>query len=115
MFTNGIDFTFPDIDLGAEQYVVVVKDQQAFTTQYGTDINIAGQYSGRLANDGERIGLQDAIGQTILDFKYSDNWYSATDGDGYSLTIIDALNTDPNSWNLKNSWRPSAQIGGSPG
>jgi len=113
-FTNGIDFTFPDIELGAEQYVVVVKDREAFAAQYGTDINVAGQYSGRLANDGERIRLQDAAGQTILDFKYNDNWYSATDGDGYSLTIIDALNTDPNSWNQKNSWRPSAQIGGSP-
>jgi hypothetical protein len=114
-FTNGIDFTFPDIDLAAGQYVVVVKDPQVFTAQYGTGINVAGQYSGRLANAGERIRLQDAVGQTILDFEYSDNWYSATDGRGYSLTIIDAANTDPNSWNQKHSWRPSAYIGGSPG
>jgi hypothetical protein len=54
-FTNGIDFTFPDFDLAAGHHVVVVKDQQVFTARYGTDINVAGQYSGRLANDGERI------------------------------------------------------------
>ena len=114
-FTNGIDFTFPDIDLAAGHYVVVVKDQQIFTARYGTDINIAGQYSGRLANDGERIRLEDAVGQTILDFEYSDNWYSITDGKGYSLTIIDTVNTDPNSWNQKHSWRASAYRGGSPG
>jgi hypothetical protein len=114
-FTNGIDFTFPDIDLPAGHYMVVVNDQQAFTARYGTNINIAGQYSGRLANDGERIRLQDAVGQTILDFEYSDNWYSITDGKGYSLTIIDAANTDPNSWNQKRSWQASASRGGSPG
>jgi len=113
-FTNGIEFTFPDIDLTAGRYVVVVKDQQVFTARYGTDINVAGQYSGRLANDGERIRLADAVGQTILDFEYSDNWYSITDGEGYSLTIIDAVNTDPNSWNQKHSWRASAYRGGSP-
>ena len=113
-FTNGIDFTFPDIDLAAGQYVVVVKDPQAFSTRYGTDSRIAGQYSGRLANGGERIRLEDAVGQTILDFEYSDDWYDDTDGKGYSLTIIDAANPDPNSWSQKQSWRISAYRGGSP-
>ncbi len=114
-FTNGIDFTFPDIDLTPGQYIVVIKDQQVFTARYGTDINVAGRYSGLLANDGERIRLQDAAGQTILDFEYSDNWYRATDGRGYSLTIIDAANTDPNSYSQRHSWQPSPYIGGSPG
>ncbi|MBN1805694.1 MAG: lamin tail domain-containing protein [Sedimentisphaerales bacterium] len=114
-FTNGIDFTFPDIDLAPGQYVVVVKDLQAFTARYGNDINIAGRYSGLLANDGERIRLQDAVGRTILDFRYSDKWYNATDGRGYSLTIIDPAGTDPNSYSQWHSWQPSALIGGSPG
>jgi hypothetical protein len=114
-FTNGIDFTFPDIDLASGQYIVVVKDQQVFTDRYGTDINVAGQYSGRLANNGERIRLQDAIGQTILDFEYNDNWYNATEGRGYSLTIIDPANTHPDSYSQKFFWQPSAYIGGSPG
>ena len=114
-FTKGIHFTFPKITLSADEYIVVVKDRSAFEASYGTGINIAGEYSGSLANDGERVRLEDAIGQKILDFRYRDGWYDVTDEDGFSLTIIDPTNPDPNSWGLKDSWRPSAGSGGSPG
>lgn len=76
---------------------------------------IAGEYTGWLNNAGERIELQDALGQTILNFRYEDGWRDITDGDGFSLTIIDPNNADPNSWSEKDSWRASAYIGGSPG
>jgi len=88
-FTEGINFTFPDMELDPEEFVVVVKDQDVFEAQYGTSVNIAGQYTGSLANNGERIKLVDAIGRTILDFEYKDDWHSITDGDGFSLTVID--------------------------
>jgi hypothetical protein len=114
-FTNGVDFTFPSFELAAGEYVVVVQDRAAFEERYGTNVNIAGQYSGRLNNGGERIRLQDAIGQTILDFCYKDGWRSITDGKGFSLTIIDPANPDPISWDEKDSWRASAYAGGSPG
>ncbi|MHC4533519.1 MAG: lamin tail domain-containing protein [Planctomycetota bacterium] len=114
-FTNGIDFTFPSMELESTEYVVVVQDRQAFETRYGTAINIAGQYSGRLNNAGERVRVEDAIGQTILDFDYKDGWHSITDGDGFSLTIINPVNTDPYDWNEKDSWRASAYLSGSPG
>ncbi len=106
-FTNGIAFTFPDIDLAPGVYTVVVKDLSAFTSRYGTDIDIAGQYSGSLSDGGERIRLEDAVGQAILDFSYSDNWYDITDSGGYSLTIINAANPDLNSWSVKDSWNAS--------
>jgi len=114
-FTNGIDFTFPNLELAPGEYVVVVQDRNAFEARYGSDMNIAGEYSGRLNNAGERIRLEDAIGQTILDFDYKDGWRSITDGDGFSLTIIDPISTDSYSWNEKDSWRASAYVGGSPG
>jgi hypothetical protein len=114
-FTNGIDFTFPSVELDPGEYVVVVQDKAAFEDRYGTAINIAGQYTGRLANGGERIQLEDAIGQTILDFSYKDGWYDGTDGQGYSLTIIDPTNPDPDSWDDKDYWRASTNTGGSPG
>ncbi|MHC4642730.1 MAG: lamin tail domain-containing protein, partial [Planctomycetota bacterium] len=88
-FTEGIDFTFPDMDLDPGECVVVVKNQAAFQAQYGTSVNIAGKYTGSLANDGEGIKLVDAIGRTILDFEYKDGWRSITDGDGFSLTMIE--------------------------
>jgi len=90
-FTNGIDFTFGDIDLAPGEYVVVVKDREAFeAVQPGFSGLLAGEYSGSLDNGGEKIELQDAAGQTILHFKYDDDWREVTDGQGHSLTIIDA-------------------------
>jgi len=114
-FTDGIDFTFPKLEVSPGEFVIVVQDRNAFEARYGSDINVAGEYSGRLNNAGERIRLEDAIGQTILDFDYKDGWRSITDGDGFSLTIIDPLSTDSYSWNEKDSWRASAYLGGSPG
>jgi hypothetical protein len=114
-FTEGIHFIFPSIELPAGEFVVVVKDLAAFQAEYGTGINVAGQYTGSLENAGERIRLEDAVGQMILDFKYKDGWRDITDGGGFSLTIIDPNNLDPNSWGEKESWRASAYWGGSPG
>ncbi|MHC4206430.1 MAG: lamin tail domain-containing protein, partial [Planctomycetota bacterium] len=113
-FTNGIDFTFPSFELAGGEHVILAQDENAFKARYGTAIKIAGQYSGRLDNAGERITLADAIGQTILDFRYKDGWYDITDGDDFSLTIINPENPDLNSWDDKDSWRPSAYAGGSP-
>ncbi|UCE48349.1 MAG: lamin tail domain-containing protein, partial [Phycisphaerales bacterium] len=114
-FTNGIDFTFPSLELAAGEYVVVVKDIEAFTSRYGTDLKIAGEYSGSLNNGGERIELQDAVGQSILNFRYNDNWYDITDGMDFSLTIKDPAAADQRLWDGKSAWRPSAEAGGSPG
>ncbi|MCP4256292.1 MAG: lamin tail domain-containing protein, partial [Planctomycetes bacterium] len=114
-FTNGIDFIFPNIELVSNEYVMVVQDIQAFETRYGTALNIAGECSGRLNDAGERIRLEDAIGQMILDFEYRDGWRSITDGDGFSLTVIDPVTTEPYGWNEKDSWRGSAYQSGSPG
>jgi len=115
-FTDGIEFTFPPGALAPNAYVVVVKDVNAFASRYPSFAGvIAGQYSGSFNNGGERIELEDAIGQTILNFRYEDSWRLITDGDGFSLTIIEPNNPDPNSWGRKDSWRASTYINGSPG
>ena len=103
------------IRLTAGQHILVVKDINAFQAKYGTGRYIAGQYTGSLDNGGERIRLVDALGTTILDFNYNDGWRSITDGDGYSLTIINPANPDVNNWGSKDSWRASAYVNGSPG
>jgi hypothetical protein len=115
-FTEGIQFIFPDLQLAPSQYVLVVKDRSAFGTYYpDCSAIIAGQYEGSLDNAGERIKLEDAIGEIILDFEYKDGWYDVTDGDGFSLTIINPGDPDANNWGLKDAWRPSALFAGSPG
>ena len=113
-FTNGIDFTFPDLNLAPGDYVIVVQDRDAFTAKYGIGFYIAGVYSGRLSNAGERIELQDAIGQTILNFEFKDGWYDSTDGYGFSLNIINPNDPDTNNWQYKDYWRPGSIIDGTP-
>ena len=89
-FTNGIDFTFGDIDLAPGEYVLVVKDYQAFAAAHPEFSGvIAGEYAGSLDNAGETIELRDAADQTIHEFKYDDDWRELTDGGGHSLTVID--------------------------
>jgi len=114
-FTDGIDFTFPNVELAPDEHLVVVRNRTAFEARYGTRTYIAGQYTGSLNNGGERITLEDAAGGIILDFAYKDGWRSLTDGEGFSLTIVDPANPDPDSLDQKDSWRASAQVGGSPG
>ncbi len=88
-FTDGIDFTFSGTELAPGAYVVVVRDRAAFEAAYGDGIDVAGQYAGSLDDAGERIELQDAAGQIIQRFRYRDNWYDVTDGQGFSLTVKD--------------------------
>ncbi|MBN1123907.1 MAG: lamin tail domain-containing protein [Sedimentisphaerales bacterium] len=114
-FTDGIDFTFPDMELDPGDYVVAVRDIEKFQALYGTGIVIAGQYEGRLDDAGEQVILVDAAGAVIHDFEYKDGWYELTDGDGFSLTLIDPDNEDIQAWQQSESWRPSGFIGGSPG
>ena len=115
-FTNGIDFTFPGAALAPGEYLLLVRDIEAFEAKYGPGLPIAGQYVGSLNNGGERIVLQDAAGQTIHEFDYQDNWYDLTDGLGFSLTVkAPAATADPNALDSKNAWRPSVEVEGSPG
>jgi hypothetical protein len=114
-FTNGVDFTFGDVDLEPGSVLVIVRDVNAFAIKYGLDKHVMGQYTGNLGNGGERIELRDGIDQTILSFRYRDGWYPQTDGDGFSLEVIDVINADPNRYSNKETWHPSTQLGGTPG
>ncbi len=115
-FDNGINYTFPNVELLAGEFVIIVKDQTAFAGQYpGFSGVIAGEYTGSLDNGGERVSLVDAIGDVIHDFKYKDSWYDNTDGDGFSLTVRDATNTDSSLWDEKQTWSFSNFQLGNPG
>ena len=93
--------------------MLLVKNRAAFTSRYGTNLNIAGEYVGYLDNGGENLRLDDAVGEKVLDFNFDNKWYPVTDGPGCSLVIVD--DTAPwNTWGQKLSWRPSAADNGSP-
>jgi len=112
---DGVEFAFADVELTPAGFLLVVKDRAAFEARYGPGLPIAGQYSGSLSNSGERIELQDALGATIQALTYDDDWYLATDGIGYSLTVEDPQGTAVDAWSDAAAWQPSAEPGGSPG
>jgi hypothetical protein len=103
--SDGIDFTFGRMLLEPDQYVVVARNLTTFRSNYGTGVNVAGEYSGNLSNGGERIvlSLPLPLDGAILRFEYRDTWYPATDGDGSSLTINDPL-THPATLSESESW-----------
>ncbi|MEN6423836.1 MAG: CotH kinase family protein [Phycisphaerales bacterium] len=114
-FIDGVEFTFPSFDLPPAGYCLVVKDLAAFENRYGPGLPVAGQYTGSLSNAGERVEIRDAADAMIQGFSYHDDWYDLTDGDGFSLTVVDPGAADPNALEEQDAWRPSTHFGGSPG
>ncbi len=115
-FTNGVDFTFGANVLAVGGRILVVRDQTEFMSRYPAfSGQIAGEYGARLNDAGEKIRLCDATDVVIQEFTYKDDWYDITDGLGFSLTIKNPNSADPNDWDTKSGWRPSAAVGGSPG
>jgi len=121
---GGIRFTFASQILAPRGRTVVVKDRAVFASRYGSNISIAagsdgkggdaGEFGGHLSNAGESITVLNAGDQIVQQFEY-DDWYAATDGEGSSLEIIDPTTPNLDAWNRRESWRASAQQGGTPG
>ena len=96
------------------QRVVVVKRIRAFRARYGDSVQVIGEYTGNLNNDYEELLLKNSSGKIILDFNYFGDWYESTDGKGHSLNIVSEYR-GPVFWSVKDGWRPSKDIDGSPG
>jgi len=123
-FDRGLTFRFAGSSvttLGPGRFVLVVKNRQAFLSRYGSSLStlIAGEYEGKLANDGETIALIDQWNGTIAEFEYGDGrgWPASADGGGHSLVPLEsALPAEPQgSLNYPGNWRASTYIAGSPG
>jgi hypothetical protein len=116
-FTEGIQFSFnatPSVLLGAGQRTVLVRNLAAFRSRYGNAAAVAGVYQGSLDNSGERLKLEDAAGEEILDFSYAPSWYRTTDGLGFSLIAVNPL-AAPEAWGTSAQWQPSDRALGQPG
>jgi hypothetical protein len=111
--TTAVDFTFPDVDLGPGEFILVVENVAAFDLRYGNQLNVVGQWSGGLSNSSDTVRLADPSGVTITEFTYFDSgdWSSRPDGAGSSLEIIDTTG----DYTDADNWRPSADFDGSPG
>ncbi|MDG2381439.1 MAG: lamin tail domain-containing protein [Pirellulaceae bacterium] len=114
--TGGVTFNFADgtvAQLAGNERLVVVENVAAFQQRYGTDIVIAGEWSGQLSNGGEPLSLF-VNADRIQQFTYEDIWHPSTDGGGFSLELVDEFGARIN-YDSAQAWRASSQIGGSPG
>lgn len=114
-FSQGIYYTFPiNSTIGANQRVVLVRNQAAFSERY-PGVSSFGVYTGGLKNSGETITLVDLSQSTVTEVTYNDAspWPVLADGQGFSLTPIDeASSVSPSS---PEYWTTSSAINGSPG
>ena len=115
-FSAGIEFTFAqNTTLPAGGRIMVVNDPGLFTLAEQADIAGIFQNFTRFDNGGERITLEDFLGERIFDFSYLDDssWSVFPDGGGPSLTLIDPANSPDLSDPF--NWRSSSLPGGTPG
>ncbi len=115
-FVAGIDFDFTTTaitQLVPGAHLLLVQNRAAFEHRYGAGLPIAGEYTGRLSNTGERLAIADASGNIIFEVTYGTAapWPESADGSGPSLELFD-LSGDRSA---PEHWRASLTTGGSPG
>ncbi|MCA9263922.1 MAG: lamin tail domain-containing protein, partial [Planctomycetales bacterium] len=129
-FTDGVDFEFPPVTLHAHQYLVVAADVTTFLAKYPGTTNVIGNWNGRLSNRGERVQLEDSVGNLVDRVEYADQgdwavrvrgepdqghagwkWEAPHDGDGRSLELVNAALSNDYGQN----WSSSLTDGGTPG
>lgn len=104
-FVDGIRFQFPaGTNLEKSESRLLVRSEVAYRDAFGAARPIIGQYEGALSNNGERLRLENAKGEVLIDFEYDDTepWPTAPDGGGSSLVPVQS--ESPTNPNLPTSW-----------
>ncbi len=124
-FTEGVNFNFPAgtiIEPGGYLLVIRNASASAFRTHYGLSgsVEVAGAYSGKLANKGDKLTLKTGPGGLeIAEFSYSDSriWPLAAAGAGHSIIPLNpaASGQATGALDYPGNWRASTFVGGSPG
>jgi hypothetical protein len=117
-FTKGVEFDFAGsgvTSLAPGSNVLVVSNLSAFTMRHGAGLPVAGEWTSKLDNGGERLKLSYGAGEAVRDFVYDDlpDWPTSPDGAGPSLVLVDP-HVLPDHGDPFN-WRASVAAGGSPG
>ncbi len=129
---GGVEFLFPrGIQIAAGGFVLVVENENAFEERYldaasayfYPEIMIAGKWSGRLNDNGERVVLVGANGKVLVSVEFQNNgdWPRQADGQGSSLELRDPIAVPASLPDLTDyldqgvHWQASPLVHGSPG
>ncbi|MFK7770698.1 MAG: lamin tail domain-containing protein [Saprospiraceae bacterium] len=100
-FSEGLNYTFPEVILGAGEYIVIARDSLAFANYYG--FLPLEWTSGSLTNSGEILELRNPGGSVadVVEYSNTATWSELANGMGASLVLCDvnANNNDPTNWN----------------
>lgn len=99
---DAVSWQFPEgTVLAPGGFLVVARDADALRALW-PEVTIVGDFDGKLANDGERILLRDAVGNPVDGVRYGSGgrWPEAADGGGSTLELRDpwADNAAPEAW-----------------
>lgn len=88
-FTSGINFTFPNATLPPGAFMYLSVNPSIADNFYGFS---SFPYTGDLSNSGEKLQIENAVGDIIDSLTYSNQgpWPGDPDGDGSSLTLCNA-------------------------
>ncbi|QEG24886.1 lamin tail domain-containing protein [Mariniblastus fucicola] len=115
--SDGVTFSFSDVELLPGERAVVVEDADAFLHRYGNSVWVLGEWNGGLDNSGERVDLIDSTFAEIMSVNYGDNdpWHAPADGHGFSIVLDQPHSTSVAALGKYYSWRTSTEFGGTPG
>ncbi len=110
---GGINFVFPTPTImNPKAYLVIARNPKTIMAEYQIK-NVVGPFSGELKDDSDHFRLLDPAGGVMIDVEYKNRgrWPVASDGTWHSLAKISPRLNPANPEN----WRPSLQMGGTPG
>lgn len=93
---------------------VVVSDRVAFAQRYPGVSNVLGEFSGRLANEGETLRLIGPLQELVVAISYDPAWLGLMAEPGRSLVPIREGRT-PGEAGMGTNWVASRAVSGSPG
>lgn len=106
-FNNGVDYTFAEgVTLAPDAFLVITENKAHFDAKFGslfaTGKKAFDAWNGVLSNEGERVTLVDATGETMDEVDYQSDfpWPIGANGDGSMELIHPDLDND-----LGGSWR----------
>lgn len=126
----GVQYSFPEVILPADSYIVVAADVTTFANRYPSVSSLLGNWVGTLSDSGEKIELTDSLTKPVDSVRYADDgdwgertvgpldngyrgwmWQAEHDGGGRSLELINpVLSNNPGQ-----NWNASLDSNGTPG